>query len=130
MNDKLKPCPFCGNNDIEVKYEESISGIMGIYNTTCSNCGATFDGRDGTHPENRWNNRASGWISVKDRLPEENSTHVLAYSRHTVRGVVFEQMGEVDFHLDHEGAHWFYEEVGEMRHVTHWMPMPTPPEVV
>ena len=59
------------------------------------------------------------WISVKDRLPEENET-VLAYDGDFVEPSVF------------YGDHGFYEldkyEADPLCGVTHWMPLPEPPK--
>jgi hypothetical protein len=59
------------------------------------------------------------WISVEDRLPEKH-TAVLVYT---------------DMHGNHaasfDGEEWFCDYGGEwlFPNVTHWMPLPEPPEV-
>lgn len=59
------------------------------------------------------------WISVKDRLPEESGRY-LVYAkegeRETHRTIATFQK---TFHLTGRMAYW---------KVTHWMPLPTPPE--
>lgn len=55
------------------------------------------------------------WISVKDRLPNFEQT-VLAYSG--------EELGIGFAYLDGDGK-WY----GDCGDVTHWMPLPAPPEV-
>lgn len=54
------------------------------------------------------------WISVKDRLPEED-TWVLVYSR---------QGRYTNLKVDYiHGGKWFHS-----FYVTHWMPLPEPPK--
>ena len=62
------------------------------------------------------------WISVKDRLPE-NEKYVLVYSQD---GGVAEGKYNARF------KEWvqFRWNVTELKNVTHWMPMPEPPEGV
>ena len=65
-----------------------------------------------------------GWISVKDRLPEEG-THVLVYGK--------PKIGEVPYIVDqiYEGD-WMlwgvWNNVSRGYIVSHWMPLPAPPE--
>ena len=55
------------------------------------------------------------WISVKDRLPEENTTVIVA----TDNGIVFQCLYAYDgWNL------WDGNEVN----ITHWQPMPQPPK--
>lgn len=61
------------------------------------------------------------WISVKDRLPDE-CTHVLVYG----------EFGVSMAFLYGDNKHWYIadtEDWDEVREVTHWMPLPEPPEV-
>lgn len=61
----------------------------------------------------------AGWISVKDRLPEESGRY-LVYAkegeRETHRTIAPFQKA---FHLSGRMAYW---------KVTHWMPLPEPPK--
>jgi hypothetical protein len=59
------------------------------------------------------------WISVKDRMPEEG-VDVLVY------GYIYlnRKGADVDF-VDGESGNFFYYDEGE---VTHWRPLPEPPE--
>ena len=58
MNDKLKPCPFCGS---EAKVVEEYDGMIGenVYFVECCNCRATFyNGNDNKIEEiKKWNRR-------------------------------------------------------------------------
>ena len=61
----------------------------------------------------------SEWISVKDRMPEEGvDVLVYGYIYLNRKGV------DVDF-VDRESGNFFYYDEGE---VTHWRPLPDPPE--
>jgi phosphoribulokinase len=61
------------------------------------------------------------WISVKDRLPEPMQT-VLVFEAHKQRGRIRETRISVDFR---DSVGWY--QLGVT--VTHWMPLPDPPEV-
>jgi hypothetical protein len=61
------------------------------------------------------------WISVKDRLPDER-TRVLVYG----------EFGVSMAFLYGDNKHWYIadtEDWDEVREVSHWMPLPEPPEV-
>lgn len=73
----------------------------------------------------------SEWISVKDRLPESDSKYMVWYK------------GELDiceFNTDSQTFGYTYDDYDEMyshlvcwddgmdKYVTHWMPLPEPPE--
>jgi hypothetical protein len=61
----------------------------------------------------------NGWISVKDRMPEEG-VDVLVY------GYIYlnRKGADVDF-VDRESGNFFYYDEGK---VTHWRSLPEPPE--
>lgn len=64
------------------------------------------------------------WISVKDRLPETGDT-VLAWRESTFTpGVYYASTGTFGFY--HEGIWGDKDE--DNWNVTHWMPLPEPPE--
>ena len=102
---ELKPCPFCGGE---------ATAIDGSKQVWCSDCYA-----DGPFTEEHiaaWNHRASDWISVEERLPE------------TGRGVLVH--GGMAYLSDQDRA-WHSMIDGNRRiqwAVTHWMPLPEPPE--
>ena len=58
------------------------------------------------------------WISVEDRLPKPH-TEVLAFRR----GIMYFAW------YDNEIGKWSSDEWGLLDAVTHWMPLPNPPEV-
>jgi Protein of unknown function (DUF551) len=60
------------------------------------------------------------WISIKDRLPENQSTVLIYGNGYDVQ--YFEDNGFYDFEIDYEFS------VNKTENVTHWMPLPIPPE--
>ena len=72
MNDlKIKPCPFCGGK-AELGKKQEDRGIY-IFCTICDACTTIFVPIKDDPTElviDRWNRRASNWISVKDELPK------------------------------------------------------------
>lgn len=63
----------------------------------------------------------SEWISVKDRLPDEFGEYL---------GLVdeFEFRGPEIVQFDEDGFQRWYNYEWNKSHVTHWMPLPEPPE--
>lgn len=56
MNDELKPCPFCGSDDLEIYHE-----VVGChYYVTCRDCGSSgaiyYTPEQAAHA---WNRRAN-----------------------------------------------------------------------
>jgi hypothetical protein len=70
--------------------------------------------------------KESKWISVKERLPEENEL-VLAYGLDYGKGpgkhyVVAERRFDKFYYIDSNGI-----ELERLDYITHWMPLPEPP---
>lgn len=61
------------------------------------------------------------WISVKDRLPKP-------YTALMFFGKFSPMIGYSSYVGCYDGKKW-RSDVGETKNVTHWMPLPTPPEV-
>lgn len=59
------------------------------------------------------------WISVKDRLPEE-MCFVIGFGGEEVAPVVF---------CEGEFGMWTPDGLACFNNITHWMPLPTPPEL-
>ena len=59
-----------------------------------------------------------GWISVKDRLPESGKRCLVYAAQGIERHISIASFGR-HFHLSGRRAYW---------RVTHWMPLPEPPE--
>jgi Lar family restriction alleviation protein len=57
----LKPCPFCGCEDISLFYYDPYDGYQGdycgVYKVRCSQCGCTLQNRDKTTAAKMWNTR-------------------------------------------------------------------------
>ena len=66
--------------------------------------------------------RESGWISVKDRLPEK--TQYVLVASNMAKGAFYAL-----FNFSRTGDHWFSQEGTDdpYYHITHWMPLPTAP---
>ena len=71
--------------------------------------------------------KTNGWISVKDRLPEEYGNYLAVvdgevtectYSRPFIKGII---NGWITCNAN--GFKWLRDE-----HITHWMPLPEPPK--
>ena len=70
----------------------------------------------------------SEWISVKDRLPE-NDDNVLVIVNGKYNNVTFVNAMMIAAFCDDEHV-WFLNEYPDFVHanVTHWMPLPEPPK--
>ena len=66
-----------------------------------------------------------GWISVKDRLPEDE-TVVIAYVQHKIGW--YRMFAWHDMYGWHSSASEFDDKDSD--YVTHWMPLPEPPKEV
>lgn len=62
------------------------------------------------------------WISVKDKLPAEGTTRVLVAISET-KGLIGFPAFDTDRYFDGRWVRWD-------GYVTHWMPLPKPPEEV
>jgi hypothetical protein len=68
------------------------------------------------------------WISIKDRLPEEDGiylTYGLCHDEKTY-SVVTSDWYNGNWYFDHSDLH--YSEDEKDKYITHWMPLPKPPE--
>lgn len=75
-----EPCDFCGNNEkLDVRHNE-----FGVFYVECRKCGATGPTQTAeriatsTHELaiEAWDNRASSWIPVSERLPTEDGDYL------------------------------------------------------
>ena len=64
-----------------------------------------------------------GWISVGERLPEDDQ-HVVAWDSQNKIAVVAYRFGESSWCMNAGDEYGF-----DAHAVTHWMPLPGPPEV-
>lgn len=75
------------------------------------------------------------WISVTERLPEENGRYLVRYKRDIVLDYTEVHDDEVRIMRFFVGTGWRYPflcqpelRAAEQQTVTHWMPLPQPPE--
>ena len=117
---ELKPCPFCGGEaDSPVATAFTRDGTGYEFYVQCDKCCAKADFFYNTPDEATaaWNRRASGWVSVEERLPEIGMPVL-------VDGGIA--------HWNHPDC-WFSHMEGNPKPViqwavTHWQPLPEPPE--
>lgn len=84
--DKLKSCPFCGEDRASV-----CDGPAGVH---CNGCGLYVEWPDGLQENvTAWNSRTPPWVPVGERLPELGSSPVLTYSKDTGIAVGSERAG-------------------------------------
>lgn len=118
MTEDLKPCPFCGGKNIELK-----RFFISCKNNECHASLHTDIMRGNRQPiefiKQKWNTRAeskSEWISVNERLPD-NANKVL-----TMVG------GFYDICM-YENPNWYSMMWREFTlEVTHWIPLPEMPK--
>jgi Lar family restriction alleviation protein len=99
---ELKPCPFCGG-DVFGRPDEN-QKVKYVHCITCGTEGPAAHTMEDA--ADKWNTRQSPWISVGDRLPEEQGFY---------------------FSLDDCGrgnVDWFSGKDFENEYLTHWMPIP------
>lgn len=121
---KLLPCPFCGS---EAVIHDSIDADAKIsYHAYCTNenCIAhtdaiCFDSKESA--AEAWNKRSNGWISVEDKLPEEETPELLF----TADGkVYYGSFGYSKFYaFDSSGIFAGF----TTYEVSRWLPLPKPP---
>jgi Lar family restriction alleviation protein len=65
MNEKLKPCPFCGGKAVieVIEPHRHIICKMPVYTggafIECTECGGAISGETGTEATKKWNRRAN-----------------------------------------------------------------------
>lgn len=148
MKSELKPCPFCGG---EAKIRQSHPS-QAKHNKHCAywqvTCDPVVEGYVSSCPgsqsdtwqatpedaELEWNTRASCWIPVSERLPRQQRVSglsdvcIVAYRNEY--GEVFVWPAQYDVHAKYwEGMGNTVDCDKSRLTVTHWMPLPEPPQV-
>lgn len=80
----------------------------------CEDCGAKMAGSDINVTTN------NGWISVKDRLPDNPMERVLVHIKEA-NGIMGLPNIDTDRYLEGDWVRW-------IENVTHWQPLPEPPK--
>jgi len=125
---ELKDCPFCASTNIypfiSGDDEDTRENVQWI---SCPECDAIGPSNTGDKPIGdgdvfkAWNTRTYGWISVEDRLPEDQETVIIrggcGYYCHDDE-VWYSAISKNHLGVDAE-IQW---------PVTHWMPLPEPPK--
>jgi hypothetical protein len=123
MDEKLKPCPFCGDAYIDPEFWMSERGNL----PGCNTCG-------GSAPTaNMWNTRAASQWQPIETAPKDGR-EILVYCR----GYISEGPYTVAFQGKEWRACWggervveytseCYTEYKEPLYPTHWQPLPDPP---
>ena len=126
MTDLLR-CPFCCG---EVELSSAWFRSDGVQFWIECECGASIPGIGETLPREAciaaWNRRANPWVSVAERLPEDEDLVLIADEDGTVFTAYLDSS---ENETDDEQA-WFIEGRRRIYDVTHWMPIPplTPKE--
>ena len=115
----LLPCPFCGR----MPKSDKLNIPLHIIGCSFSKCHAHPWVIKETPEEaaKAWNTRASGWIPCSERMPEKEMSVLISAQGHRVTAY-YDAVKGVFMLTETEGL--FY----SMSAVTHWMPLPEPPE--
>lgn len=120
MSDELKPCPFCGNKDIQ-RYNY----VNEKFRVTCRDCRNTTKDWDGVDDAiEKWNTRVDPspkWTYCEDALPEDENDYV---------ATVFDQYHQsffVHWSMFRDGV-WDIEGEDLNWKVIAWQPLPAPAE--
>lgn len=149
--DKLKPCPFCGNEKTVVSLVRPVFMLQKfkgrLVAAGCPKCGAStglYNARNHTgsplmnkaHEEmaekdaiDAWNKRleSSEWIPVTERLPEKPFGCLLAVWYSTYNGDV--SLNLLPYFAGWDGERWNDADGDQVPfEVEYWMPLPEPPK--
>lgn len=134
---ELRPCPFCSCAAGYVKHSAGVQGTQGFDKwdaVACKHCRATVGACDRRFrcredARDAWNRRAAlshhstpqGWISVDERLPNEDGETVLVVDKFGNVGTGDYWNGVWDCSIEIVDGDF-------PGYITHWRPYPPPPE--
>ncbi|RNC62775.1 MAG: hypothetical protein AWM53_01994 [Candidatus Dichloromethanomonas elyunquensis] len=156
---ELKTCPFCGNEHVTITQNYGYWHIgCPQCQTAFENDGTCGRNKDKEKTIAAWNRRANGWIPVSERLPESGKHVFLSCQikpsgkKYVCDGFYVEHETIVGSDLPDDTDLFYSEEKDEYYlpegfyeviknwddygsitigdFVTHWMPLPEPPEGV
>jgi Lar family restriction alleviation protein len=120
MSDELKPCPFCGNKDIQ-RYNY----VNEKFRVTCRDCRNTTKDWDGVDDAiEKWNTRVDPspkWTYCEDALPERYDDYLITLANQSVCRAAYSTFSN-DWMIP--GIGWASDE----NPVIAWQPLPAPAE--
>lgn len=124
----LLPCPFCGNKHIRISN-------WGMWRCWCPEClGKSEDSLRERDAVKHWNTRPAppvGWISVEERLPDDEldgETVLAIVCGNPHENITLHSAIMTAGYFNGEG--WVVNEYPEWEDptITNWMPLPEPPK--
>lgn len=127
-----KPCPFFKKSEVIPMYDELIERLRNcLTEVNCTGCDCNnslikqaADAIDDL--ENRLNlwrqDKIRRWIPVTERLPKENGFYLCLYKHKASGGVAMDEGLSILQWINNKWG------INDIYLVTHWMPLPEPPE--
>lgn len=133
---KLKPCPFCGSNELSIDDPFAVDCRTSSVTIRCGDCDIDFTPSYGSlHPDaatenavHSWERRhtLSPWINVNDRKPEYDKVVMVAFDNHQGKNyttaVLHKQKRCADPRSTEYDEVWYVHVSGghRLNTVTHW----------